>query len=328
MSNYPNTKRPSYIRERKKRRIRRILLLIIAIAIVVLVKYHIDNKKDPKNSNETLPTIDTTDTTTNNTPDTNNTDSNNDTPDTNNTDSNTVATNETTNDIVTNNDTDDENTSDNELESTIVDGYDFAKPVPSSDAVEESYFDDAIFIGNSRTEGVMLYSHPSNSVAYTHKGLMVNTIFTKPYIKQDDNTKITVMEAIEKAEFSKIYIMLGINETGWVSTDMFIEDYEKIIDAVKESHPDALIYIQSILPVTAKLSSTHSYVKNPKINEYNTRIAKMAQEKQVYYINVAESVMNEDGCLFDDAAVDGIHLKKQYSDMWVEYLRTHTIEKK
>ncbi|GKX31274.1 hypothetical protein SH1V18_37540 [Vallitalea longa] len=329
MNNYSNTRRPSYIKERKKRRVRRIIMLIVLITVLILVLF----KKDIKNifnPHTKTPTLSETDNNEKNVENGNNataTENNNDGNKENITE-NAQGSNEPTKQTGTTNETESNNSESTNTEATakIIDGYNFSEPVPASDAVEETYFDDAVFIGNSRTEGVMLYSHPSKSTSYTHKGLMVNTIFTKPYIN-DNGTKITVIDAIKKAEFKKIYIMLGINETGWVSTDTFIEKYEEIVDAVKESHPDAIIYIQSILPVTAKLSSTHSYVKNSKIAEYNTRIAKMAEEKQVYYVNVAESVMDKNGCLYDDAAVDGIHLKKPYCEKWVEYLTTHTTEK-
>lgn len=307
------------------------LIVLIAVLILVLFKKDIKNMFSPHSKTPALSKTDeneknaengnTEPTVTEN----NNAESN---------ENNNVKNNENaqgsneTKETDTSNKNETKNNESNNTEATakIIDGYNFSEPVPASDAVEETYFDDAIFIGNSRTEGVMLYSHPSKSKAFTHKGLMVNTIFTKPYIN-DNGTKITVMDAIKKAEFKKLYIMLGINETGWVSTDTFIDDYAKVIDTIKESHPDAIIYIQSILPVTQKLSSNHDYVKNDKISEYNTRIAKMAEEKQIYYVNVAESVINENGCLFDDAAVDGIHLKKPYCEKWVEYLTTHTVQK-
>lgn len=63
---------------------------------------------------------------------------------------------------------------------------------------DNAYFDDAVFIGDSRTEGLMLYGGLSNAAFYTHKGLMVNTIFTKEAVK-DGEQKITIMKALGKA---------------------------------------------------------------------------------------------------------------------------------
>ena len=35
-------------------------------------------------------------------------------------------------------------------------GYDYGEPVPQSEVVDNSYFDNAVFIGDSRTEGLIL----------------------------------------------------------------------------------------------------------------------------------------------------------------------------
>lgn len=206
-------------------------------------------------------------------------------------------------------------------------GNDYSALVPMSEAVDDSYFDDAVFIGDSRTEGFMLFTGLSNATAYTHKGLMVDTVFTNPVVNMGGK-KISVMEALEKTSFSKVYIMLGINETGWPYSNLFIQKYGEIIDEIKNINPEAIIYVQSILPVSQKVSSSHSYVKNTKISEYNLLIQQMAEEKEIYYINSAESVATTDGYLPEEAASDGIHLKKDYCYKWLEYLKTHTANAK
>lgn len=212
----------------------------------------------------------------------------------------------------------------NDGNSDVDNTYDYSKPVPESDKVENNYFDDAVFIGDSRTEGFILYSGLSNAISYTSQGLMVDTVFTKPVINKNGK-KISVMEALRETDFSKVYIMFGINETGWPYSSVFIEKYGEIIDEIKAINPDAIIYVQEILPVTDKVSQSHSYVKNEKINEFNALIRQMAEEKKVYYIDTGKAVAGADGSLPEDAASDGIHLKQPYCLKWLEYLKTHTV---
>lgn len=206
-------------------------------------------------------------------------------------------------------------------------GYDFSAPVPEAPKVDSTWFDGAVFVGDSRTEGLILNTGLNNAIEYTHKGLMVDTVFTKPAINID-GTKVTVMDALKMTQFDKVYIMLGINETGWPYKDVFINKYGKVIDAVKEINPGAQIYVQQILPVSKEVSGTHSYIKNEKIAEYNELLQEMAEEKQVYFVAAAEAVAGEDGTLPDDAATDGIHLKKEYCVKWLDYLETHTVQAK
>lgn len=203
-------------------------------------------------------------------------------------------------------------------------GYDFSKPVPVSTAVDLSYFDDAVFIGDSRTEGFILNLNLSQIKSFTHKGLMVNTVFTKNVIDLG-NRKTTVMDALKETPFSKVYIMLGINELGWAYSSKFIEKYSEIIDEIKVINPEAIIYIQSLLPVSQEVSDTHNYLKNDKIKEYNALLSQLAAEKEVFFLDTAAAVIDANGCLPSDAATDGIHLKKAYCEKWLQYLETHAL---
>lgn len=203
--------------------------------------------------------------------------------------------------------------------------YDYTQPVPETDAVEDDYFSDAVFIGNSRTEGFMLYAGPSEATYITAVGLMVDTFFKKPYITVDGK-KVTAAEALKATEFSKVYIMLGMNELGWVYPSVFIEYYGKIIDAIREENPEAAIYIQSILPVTAKKDAEGTVYNNQRISEYNDLLLKLAAEKEVYYVDVASAVAGEDGKLPEENSFDGVHLYPPSCQQWLTYLKTHTVE--
>ena len=163
--------------------------------------------------------------------------------------------------------------------------------------------------------------------SFTYKGLTVDTAFTKPVINKDGE-KVSVMEALRRTEFNKVYIMLGINETGWYYSEMFIEKYGKIIDEIKSTHPKAIIYVQEILPVTASISQKHTYVKNDRIRAYNSLLMRMSADKQVYFIDTGNAVCDAYGYLPEDASTDGIHLKQDYCEKWLEYLKSHTVENK
>lgn len=202
--------------------------------------------------------------------------------------------------------------------------YDYSRPVPQSPAVDDSYFNDAVFIGDSRTQGLITATGLYNTTAFTHQGLTVDTAF-KDLIVEIDGQYYTAVDALSHAQFSKVYIMLGINETGWIYSSKFIEGYGRIIDAVRSANPEAQIYIQEILPVSNSVSNSHDYIKNGKIDEYNQLLQQLADEKQVYFVDTASAVAGADGSLPEDAAVDGIHLKNSYCQQWLDYLKSHTV---
>jgi hypothetical protein len=192
-----------------------------------------------------------------------------------------------------------------------------------SEPVDASYYDDACFIGNSRTEGFMAYAGPSGASYYVYKGLTVSGIFNTNFIKDGDK-KLTVADALKNKQFGKIYIMLGINELGWAYSNVFYERYCKAIDHVKAVQPNAKIFVQSIFPVSAKKSESDQYINNKRINEYNELIKIMCAEKNVVYLDVGAALRDENGNLPEEAAYDGVHLKKPYCEKWRYFLDTHT----
>lgn len=206
--------------------------------------------------------------------------------------------------------------------------YDTSKPVPVADAaVTDDYFQDSVFIGDSRTEGFQLFSGPQNATYYTSNGLKVDTIFTKQVVKTASDEKITILEALRQKPFKKVYIMLGVNELGWAYSDLFIKKYAEVIAEIKNIEPEAQIYVQSILPVSEERSQSDEIYNNTNIRKYNGLIQQMAAENSLYYLDVAQCVADEEGNLYSDASSDGIHLNKKYCDLWLDYLKLHYVSK-
>mgnify|MGYP003375033128 CR=1 FL=1 len=78
--------------------------------------------------------------------------------------------------------------------------------------VDESYFDDAAFIGDSRTQGLLEYGGiEDHADFYCKTSLTVYNLFEKPKaFIQDGNEKITLEEALTRHSYKKIYLMIGI----------------------------------------------------------------------------------------------------------------------
>ncbi len=204
-------------------------------------------------------------------------------------------------------------------------GYPAEKKEDSSsveETVDDSYFDDAAFVGDSRTQGLMLYTGLGNATFYTAQGLMVDTFFTKKVIGSGEN-KLTIPDAMKQQTFGKVYIMLGVNELGWSYEDVFIQKYGELVDEVKKLQPEATVFIQSILPVSKAKSDRDKVYNNAKINRYNELIKEMAEKKGAVYLNVAEAVGLDNGALPEEASTDGVHLNKEYCLKWLDYLKSH-----
>ena len=204
--------------------------------------------------------------------------------------------------------------------------YDYGSPVPASEKQSEDWFDDAVFVGNSRTQGLLLYTGIS-AKSYADVGLTVETVFTSAVFPDPDDAenKVTAVDALKKGDYHKVYLMFGINELGWQSEDAFLNKYGSLIDSIRESHPDVQIYVQSILPVCESKISGKSYLTNSRISSFNTRLQQMATDKSAFYLDVASAVADENGALPADASTDGIHMQKDGCLKWEEYLLTHCV---
>ena len=191
-------------------------------------------------------------------------------------------------------------------------------------AAPEGYFDDALFIGDSRTQGLELYGGIDEATYYTAQGLMVNSALVKTVVPSGGGN-ITIPEALSENTFGKVYIMLGINELGWKSQDRFIEYYGQLIDTVREKQPDAVIYIQSIMPVSMAKSEKDEVYNNTRVALYNKCIQTVIEDRDVVWLDVGAAMSDENGCLPEEATADGVHLTSEYCRKWADFLRNHVV---
>ena len=206
--------------------------------------------------------------------------------------------------------------------------YDFSQPAPESPAVDNTYFEDAAFVGDSRTDGFLLYSGIGTGTNLTSNGLSIFKLAEKKAITID-GTAYTLLEALELGEYGKVYLSLGVNELGYYNDEGFYQAYCDAIDAIRACQPDAVIYIQGLIPLNESVvaaSGGPSYLTNEHLRVYNGLMQKAAEEKQVVFLDLYSEFANENGELPEEASKDGVHLKSDYCKQWLEYLKVHTVD--
>lgn len=195
--------------------------------------------------------------------------------------------------------------------------------------VEEDYFSDALFIGDSRTVGLYEYGGLEEiATFYASTGLTIQKLFTAPIVMvPGQKEKQTIEEALAEKHFAKIYLMIGINEMGSGTVDSFMEEYEAVIAHLQELQPDAIIYVQGIMKVTNQRSEQGDYIYNEGIEARNVELAKLADNKNIFYLDVNPLICDEEGGVIADYTYDGVHLKAQYISIWTEFLKDNAVEK-
>lgn len=193
--------------------------------------------------------------------------------------------------------------------------------------VEDDYFADAVFIGDSRIVGMYEYGGLEEiSTFYASTGLSVYKLFTSKVVSvPGQKKKITVEEALSQKQFAKVYLMIGINEMGTGTVESFLEKYAECVAHIRELQPDAIIYLQSIMKVTDERSNQGDYITNEGIDLRNEGIAAMADNESIFYLDVNPPVCDENGAMVGDYTYDGVHLKAQYIALWKDFLKCHAV---
>lgn len=189
------------------------------------------------------------------------------------------------------------------------------------ETVDESYFDDALFIGDSRTDGLRLYS-PFDGATYYYKTSL--SIFNAMDSTESCDGCYGIRQLLQSRTYGKIYIMFGINEA-YSSKDSFVSQYEKVVEEIRGYQPDAIIYIQSIMYVTAKKMANDPGFSNDGLRAKNEGLKEMANGKDIFYLEINDAVNDGNGNLPADYTNDGVHMKPQYYSLWSDYLLQHAI---
>lgn len=198
--------------------------------------------------------------------------------------------------------------------------------------VDMSYFSDALFIGDSRTEGLQLYSGIEGATFFCYKGITIFDVMKDDPKKliDIDGTSYSIVDALthESGKFKKVYISLGINELGYYDDQGFHDKFAALIDHIRATQPDAIIYLQNQVPVNPTLCAKNwpSYVNNDKVAVYNSIFSQLAVEKEVVLVDVATALSTPEGILAQENTVDGVHFTKSWYQEWLSYLMCHTVD--
>lgn len=193
--------------------------------------------------------------------------------------------------------------------------------VPLGEEVDAAYFSDAAFVGDSLTQGLQLYDILDTHVV-ANKGINLGTVYEADKIRVAEGYT-SVFAELERIQPKKIYLLLGANDIGWRDEAAFKVLYEDLVSALQEQHPDAVLYLQSMFPVTKTYSDKDNGINNEKLQRYNQEILAVAEEKGAYYLDIASVLMDESGALPEESSPDGMHLNAPYYKLWFNYLKTH-----
>ena len=190
--------------------------------------------------------------------------------------------------------------------------------------VGKEYFDDALFIGDSRTVGISEYGDLNNATFFANTGMSVYNVFEKN-VSVPQVGKLKLEQLLTYKKFGKIYIMLGINELGY-NQEKTLKKYKDLLKFVQEKQSNAIIYIEANLHVTAERSNKDKTINNININKINNEISQLADNEKIFFIDVNEKFDDENGNLSSNYTQDNVHIYAKYYKEWSDWLSQNAVK--
>ena len=186
------------------------------------------------------------------------------------------------------------------------------------------YMNNCVFLGDSRTVAMVSYGFVSDSNVLAKVGIshwqVESTVFT-----QNSGAKFTLSDFLRTRNEPVIYVCYGVNGMNGLDEEKYKKTYNDLVDKIISLAGDRKIVLMSIWPVDDN-GRYRGSVKNEWVDKYNAFLFDMAQEKGLYYLNVASILKDDNGGIkkgYDSG--DGLHYRASaYNDI-LDYIIHHPV---
>lgn len=185
-------------------------------------------------------------------------------------------------------------------EPTMASSGDIVKTPAEEEFANESFFDDAVFIGDAFVSGIDLYGFIDS------KKLVFNENWTVGKAVSNG------LGSVASSNANKVFIEIGINDLNNENNDgdKVFENYKELISGVHEKLPNATIYVISTFPVTSGFEARDNIAID---NDDVARLNQLLSEYEgIRFLNVNKSISDDSGDLNGDLSSNGLNIKKAY----------------
>lgn len=184
--------------------------------------------------------------------------------------------------------------------------------------VTENWFDDVLFIGDSRTVGLRDYARLGNADYFCSIGMTVFDALELSLSDQNfDSTNLVTL--LQSKRYNKIYICLGLNECGY-PYDLLMEGYQTLVNTVQKYQPNAVVILHAMITVSRRKASSEWYFSLENLNKVNKGISDLSNGETILYIDANERYADEEGYLPSDLTADGCHFDKAGYRDWAQWI--------
>lgn len=187
-------------------------------------------------------------------------------------------------------------------------------PAASTD-FDTSFFDDALFIGDSITTGLYLYGYLDPSLVYAKLGLAPSTALESEIDGETIDSKIKTNNP------KKIYIMLGTNSVGYSDGDYLAGCMGELVRHISKVS-EAKVYVLSIPPVTYYAEADYdNALTTAAIDEYNNALRNVISDTKAKFLDLHSVLTAPDGYYYEEYhEMDGIHFMGSTYQVMLSFL--------
>lgn len=202
-----------------------------------------------------------------------------------------------------------------------------------SSPVDSSWFDDAVFLGDSITLKLNYYcdSNPealgkaqffcAGSLGYTNALWDINRE-GNVHPQYKGSSQLSENCAVVTGA-NKVFVMLGMNDIGGYGIEGALDSAKTLIEKIHTNSPNAVIYVQSTTPMIQ--AKEMQDLNNANIREFNKLLKAYCDSKNYRYLDIYNLLADENGNLAIEYCGDvdamGIHFNDISCGLWVDYLK-------
>ncbi|MCF0116163.1 MAG: hypothetical protein HUJ56_12510 [Erysipelotrichaceae bacterium] len=190
--------------------------------------------------------------------------------------------------------------------------------------IGEWQFDQIYFVGDSNMRNMSEYGFLRNDRVIARFALSPSNFDRDELLYRNDTIYKNLYQMIEEHVIYPQYLLLeiGSSDTKAGNVEMFIKQYQKVIDTLKEVAPNTTIILGSIFPIVEDYRD--DLPSQRTINIYNYFIGKLAQENDLPLIDAATYYYDGTGHALEEYyREDGYHIKGDYFWIYKDYLKYH-----
>jgi hypothetical protein len=184
--------------------------------------------------------------------------------------------------------------------------------------VDESWFDDALFIGNSLGVGLRDYAYLGDADYFCMIGMTVFNVRNN-WIHVNGVGNTSLERLLTTRNYGKIYIHLGTNECGY-PLESVVSAYRELLDFIHQHQPDTPVIIQATTTFGRYKARQYSYMVPETITKLNEQLMTLADGEQVFFIDFNPEVVDEEGYLPDTFSLDGCHPTVDGYRQWAQWI--------